>query len=93
MRGSSRQPLQGRALSATSAGSAYFCPLSFPPSLWLLIPAHKSMDDIMMLSTRLSGGIVGAGIVGLASAIALRRAGHDVEVSQQNHQRNRLHYH
>lgn len=29
---------------------------------------------------RLSVGIIGAGIAGLASANALRRAGHDVEV-------------
>ena len=38
------------------------------------------MADASTQSSRLSVGIVGAGIAGLASAIALRRAGHDVEV-------------
>jgi monoamine oxidase len=39
------------------------------------------MGDSSGPSTALSVGIVGAGIAGLASATAPRRAGHDVEVS------------
>ena len=44
----------------------------------------------MPSGTALSVGIVGAGIAGLGAAIALRRAGHDVEVFEQSSFKNEV---
>lgn len=44
----------------------------------------------MASATNLQCGIIGAGIAGLAAAIALRRAGHDVEIFERSQFKNEV---